>query len=316
MAAGASPNLKQRTLLVAGMAIGIVAVMVLGQVWQTYDSSVAAARRDVQQFTQIIEANTDITFQSVTLVLDRAIDATRERRGGVTPDDIMAERFINMADNWALINSVIFINAAGVGHGGVVRGADDRLHPVGAPLDAAQHPIYLFHRDANAEIRAFFITRPQRDLVSPRRIIGVTRALTDEKGAFGGVYIVTIALNAFTKVYADLLPSRYEAVDLIRRDGALLASTNPARARELTDNEKLLIKDMVPAARVGVYRVTTGDDNSGDLLSYRALQRYPIVIAVTADWYQFTEKWREASLALIVSALSGALVICALTWWL
>ncbi len=316
MAVGASPNLKQRTLLVAGMAIGIVAVMVVGQIWQTYDSSVAAARRDVQQFTQIIEANTDITFQSVTLVLDRAIDATRARQGVAVPDGIMAERFINMADNWALINSVIFIDAAGVGHGGVVRGGDDRLHPIGDTLDAAQHPIYLFHRGANAETRAFFITRPQRDLVSDRRIIGVTRALTDEKGAFGGVYIVTIALDAFTMVYADLLPSRYEAVDLIRRDGALLASTNPARARELTENEKLLIKEMVPAARAGVYRVTTGENYSGDLLSYRALQRYPIVIAVTADWYQFTEKWREASLALIASALSGALVICALTWWL
>lgn len=231
MAVGASPNLKQRTLVVAGMAIGIVAVVVLGQIWQTYDSSIAAARRDVQQFTQILEANTDITFQSVSLVLDRVIDATREHSETAVLEAVMAERFISIADNWALINSVVFIDPAGRGHGAVVRGANGRLQPFAGPLDAARHPIYQFHRDAKPETRAFFITRPQRDLVSPRRVIGVTRALTDTAGAFGGVYIVTIDVEAFTKVYADLLPARYRAVDLIRRDGALLATTNSARPR-------------------------------------------------------------------------------------
>lgn len=86
MAVQANPNLKQRTLLVAGMALGIIAIMVINQVWQTYEVTIATARRDVQQFTQILEANTDITFQSVTLILDHAAEATRERKDGALTD--------------------------------------------------------------------------------------------------------------------------------------------------------------------------------------------------------------------------------------
>jgi len=76
MAVRANPNLKQRTLMMAGMAVVIIAVMVVNQVWQTYDVTVSTARRDIQQFTQILEANTDVTFQAVTLILDHAVEAT------------------------------------------------------------------------------------------------------------------------------------------------------------------------------------------------------------------------------------------------
>ena len=316
MAVQANPNLKQRTLLMAGMALGIIAIMVINQVWQTYDVTIATARRDVQQFTQILEANTDITFQSVTLILDHAVEATRERKGGALSDQVVAERFIAIADNWALIHSVAQVGADGIIRGAVSRGADGRLHALQTPVDASHHPMFVFHRDSPSVVRAFFITRPSRDIVSSQRIIAVTKSIYDESGAFRGFYVVTIALDAFTRIYAGLLPSRYTAVELFRRDGALLASTNPTRKSELSDNEKLLIREMVPASTSGVYRTTSSGGDSGNLMSYRVLERYPIVIAVTANWFQFMERWWESSLVLVASALIGGLVIVALTWWL
>ena len=183
-------------------------------------------------------------------------------------------------------------------------------------MDASHHPIVLFHRDPLTAGRAFFITRPARDIASSQRIIGVTKSVYDEKGSFRGFYIVTVAVDAFTRIYAGLLPSRYTAVELFRRDGALLASTNTSRKPELSENEKLLIKEMVPTSPSGVYSITSADRDSGNLLSYRVLERYPIVIAVTANWFQFMERWWESSIVLVVSALIGALVITALTWWL
>ena len=95
--------------------------------------------------------------------------------------------------------------------------------------------------------------------------------------------MVTVAVDAFTRIYAGLLPSRYTAVELFRRYGALLASTNTSRKPELSENEKLLIKEMVPTSPSGVYSITSADRDSGNLLSYRVLERYPIVIAVTAN---------------------------------
>ncbi len=316
MAVGANPNLKQRTLIVAGMALGIIAVMVINQVWQTYDATVATARRDVQQFTQILEANTDITFQSVTLILDHAVEATRQRKGDPLTDQAIADRFIAIADNWALIHSVTQVGADGIVHGAVTRGADGRLHALQGPLDASHHPMFLYHRNLQTAGRAFFISRPSRDIASSQRIIGVTKTIYDDAGNFHGFYMVTVAVDAFTRIYAGLLPSRYAAVELFRRDGALLASTNAARKSELSENEKLLIREMVPASTSGVYRITSSGGESGNLLSYRVLERYPIIIAVTANWFQFMARWWESSLVLIISALTGALVIVGLTWWL
>ena len=57
----------------------IIAGMVINQVWQTYDVTVATARREIQQFTQILEANTDITLQAVTLILDHSVEAALDQ---------------------------------------------------------------------------------------------------------------------------------------------------------------------------------------------------------------------------------------------
>ena len=146
--------------------------------------------------------------------------------------------------------------------------------------------------------------------------IRVTKPLYDKKGAFQGICVVAIALDAFTNVYAGLLPARYAGVDLFRRDGVLLASTNAGRKSDLTDNEKLLFEDVIPATSSGVYRIASSEGDSGNLVSYRALQRYPIIIAVTANWFQFMERWWESTIVLVVSALIGILVILALTGWL
>jgi len=310
-------NLKQWTLVVAGMAIAIIAVMVINQVRQTHSVTVATARRDVQQFTQILEANTDITFQSVTLILDHAVETALEHVNSHTTAHLgTAQRFIEIADNWALIHSVAIIDADGTIRDAATRSADGRLQAIRQDVEVFSQGIFLFHRDSTSAGRAFYITRPAPDLISGRRVIGVTKSVFDSAGRFRGVGIVTVALDDFTRVYAGLLPSRYATVELFRRDGALLASTNPDRKRDLTESEKRLLKDIVPSSAAGVYRVTSSEDVNGNLLSFRALERYPIIIAVSASWFQFMQRWWEASVVLAASALIGILVIAALTWWL
>ena len=316
MAVRANPNLTQRTLIVVGMALAIVAVMVVNQVWQTYEATIATARRDVQQFTQILEANTDITFQAVTLILDHAVETTLDRAAD-RPASGISERFVAIADNSVLVQSVALIDADGIIRSGAARQADGRLHALAAPVDASDKGIFGVHRDRTApEARRFLIARPGKDLVSDARVIGISRSIYDEKGTFQGVCIVTLALDAFTRVYADLLPARYSTVELFRRDGFLLTSTNTARRRDLTESEKRVLKDMIPTAPAGVYRIASNGADSGDLLSYRAMQRYPIVIAVTANWFQFMARWWESTLVLVASAMIATLVIAGLTAWL
>lgn len=88
--------------MMAGMAVVIIAVMVVNQVWQTYDVTVSTARRDIQQFTQILEANTDVTFQAVTLILDHAVEAALDNRANGQTHADLANRFITIADEVSL----------------------------------------------------------------------------------------------------------------------------------------------------------------------------------------------------------------------
>jgi len=317
MAVRANPNLKQRTLMMAGMAIVIIAGMVVTQVWQTYRVTVSAARRDVQQFTQILEANTDVSFQAVTLILDHAAEAVLDHRVGAQARSALADRFITIADSWSFINSVALISPDGIMRDLALRQADGHLQRIDKAVDASSEAFFRFLRESQTVKPAFYITPPGMGLVSGKRVIRVTKSVYDEQGVFLGVCVVSIALDKITAGYAALLPARYAAVDVFRRDSVLLASTNVTRTGGLTHNERLLFKDMLPAAPAGIYRITSSDGQSGgDLLSYRALQRYPIVIAVTADWNQFMEGWWKSTRALAASALIGILVISALTWWL
>ncbi len=316
MAVRANPNLKQRALMVAGMAIGLIAILVINQIWTTYDVTIATARRDVQQFTQILEANTDVTLQSVTLILDHAAETARDRHPLAGQLSGISERFVGMVDNYALVHSVMLIDTDGIIREGAVRGPDGRMHAMVAPVDATQQAIFHFHRDtASPEARAFYIARPNQDLLSAERVILITRALHDPHGGFAGVAIVTLAQDDFTRVYTDLLPSRYAAVTLLRRDGVRLARTDGAMP-VLTEPEMKMFRDVIAKTPAGAFRQTLPANGDSKLVSYRTLERYPIVIAVIADWFPFMERWWESTIVLVASALFGSLVIAALTWWL
>jgi len=315
MAGGANPNLKQRALVVAGIAIAIIVVIVVNQIWQTHNVTITAARRDAQQFGQILEANTDITLQSMTLILDHAVETARSRSNGNTTSPI-TDRLISIADNWALIHSVALIEPDGTIRNAASRGSDGRLHPITHSLNVSDKGVFRFLRDSDSARGAFYIIRPQADLVSGVRVIAISKVILDDAGVFLGACVVTVSVDAFTKLYAGLLPSRYTSVELFRRDGILLASTDVNRKGKVSLTEQALIKEMGASPSAGVYRVTSLDDSSGNLLSYRALQRYPIVISIKASWSQFMERWWESSIVLAASAMFGVLVIIAFTLWL
>lgn len=321
MAVRASPNLKQRTLMVAGMAIVIIAVMVISQARQTYNVTVTTARRDIEQLSQILEANTDVTFQSAEMIIDHAIEEILE----VGPDSPaapeMAQSFVRIADKWPFIHSIGMIGLDGKLAAVAIRNGEGKLAPLNEAsfVDLSREPMFVVHRDALAGAPVFYIARPGRDLVSGEWVVALSKSVRDAQGRFRGVCLVTVALDTFTSVFNGLLPARFSSIEIYRSDGVRLVSTVPDRPRELTGNEKELFQKRIPAAASGVYRVTSvrGDLVTGDdLFAYRVLQRYPVIVSATADWNRLLMPWRESSVVLAASALFGILVIAALTAWL
>jgi PAS domain S-box-containing protein len=318
MAVGANPNLKQRTLIVAGIAVVIIGIMVVGQIWQTYTVTVATARREIQQLTQILEANTDITFQSAELIVDHAVEAILDEKSETTTSRAsLMERFVSIANDWTFISVLSFADTDGIIRHSVRRGPDGQLHASPSHRDISEIQTFYVHRDAPpSQAPAFYVARPIRDLVAREKIIAITKGIRDKDGKFVGVCVVGVDITNFTRLFASLLPPKYTTMELFRRDAALLVSMTPNRQDDLTYNEKVLFRDVIPAATSGVYRVASPAQSDDKLLAYRVLQRYPVVVTVAADWKMATAQWRESSLILVVSAMLGMLVLAAFTLWL
>jgi PAS domain S-box-containing protein len=315
MAVRANPNLKQRTLMVAGMAIVIIAVMVAVQVWQTYDTTVATARRDVQQFSQILEANTENTFEAAELIIDHAIDEILDADPLVHARPEIAQRFVDLGDKWRVVHSIGLLTADGKMAQAVIREADGRLHMITHIPEFRGQPMFDVHVKARDRgERLLYVARAGQDVVSHAWVLTISKAIYDKEGVFRGVCLVTVTLDTFTRAFSGAVPTRYSSIGLFRRDGALLASTTPDRKRELSDVEKRVFREMVPSAAAGVYRVS--GNNSDQLLSYRVLERYPAVVMITANWSQVIDRWSQSSQVLVASALIGILVIVGLTFWL
>ena len=313
MAVGGGQTLKLRTLVMAGMASAIIVAMVTGQTWQTYNETVATSRRSVQQLNQILEAHADITFQSMELMIDRitAVVVRTQQENGQRP---IIDQFVAIANKWTFIYFLAFIDADGMVRNNAVRREDNNLHILPGVVDVSALPSFIVHRNApNAAEGSLYLSRPERGTNSPERVIAMTRAVRDKNGVFQGVCVITISLDTLTQVFADLLPTRYTSIELFRRDGSLLASSTLDRPYALTRNEKVLFSEMIPAAPAGVYRITS--PSAGDsLVSYKVLQKYPVVLAVTADWKQIFAKWRNATLILVASALAGIAIIAVVAW--
>ena len=303
--------------MVTGIAVAIIAVMVVSQVWQTYEVTVATARRDIQQLSQFLEANTDVTFQSAEMIIDHAVEEVLDIGSGATARPQMGQRFIDIADKWPFIHSLGLIGPNGKFVAVVLRKGQGSLNVLDAMdyVDMSREPLFTLHRAAtNGDKNTLYIARPGRDVVSQEWVIAISKPVYDRQGAFQGVCIVTVALETFTSVFNGLLPARFSSIELYRRDGVRLLSTAPNRPRGLAPSEELLFKEYIPTGPSGVYRVTS--PTADRLFSYRVLQRYPLVVAATANWDLLLERWRESSLVLVASALIGLLVIIALTWWL
>jgi PAS domain S-box-containing protein len=313
MAVRANPNLTQRTLIMAGMAVVIIAGMVIGQVWQTYNVTVANARHDIKQLTQVLEAGTNATFRTVELIIDHAVEKILDENSEANQRLSLAERFIAIAADSSFIHSVAYVATDGLIRDAVIRGADTKLHVLKDVIDISAQPPFIIHRDnAAPSDAAFYVTRAGQDTVSREWVITISKAVYDDQGAFQGVCLVTISLDEYTAALTAVLPGQYTAIELYRRDGALLASTS----RKTPYNGTFVFKDMIPISPEGVYRVTSPEEKVDQLVAYQVLERFPVVITASAQWRMMLSQWWNSSIVLAMSALTGIFVIIALTLWL
>jgi PAS domain S-box-containing protein len=162
-----------------------------------------------------------------------------------------------------------------------------------------------------------FIGRPVRNRTTGASMIYLARRLSAPDGAFMGLVLGGITLDHFEHFFQSIAQQEGSAVALVRRDGMLLARYPP------TDQVGKVVPAMAAMSlpeSARARRTESPLDGQVTILSTRALESYPVVVAASQtehaalqSWNRFADHSTSMSLARIFVVLLMALA--ATRWW-
>lgn len=128
-------------------------------------------------------------------------------------------------------------------------------------------------------------------------IVTLSRRLDTAQGQFAGVVLATFASHYFTDVYAEQDLGQHGAVGLLARDGTVLArwpQDDGFVGRNISS--LTLFSEMLPKAQSGAYDYVSPADNVARMASYRASDRFPLLILAALSRDEQLEDWRDAAI--------------------
>ena len=170
----------------------------------------------------------------------------------------------------------------------------------------ADRAFFRFHQsDPSTALR---IGEPVQGRASGRWALPMTRRINKPDGSFGGVADVAINVRVFTDMFGAFVLQPSDVLTLVRGDGTILAR----RTGETTSfggslaGSRLMAKQA--QAPVGEYAGPSALDNVTRLVSYRRLEDYGVIAAVSSD-EQAVMAPVERRAALYYTGASGATLV-------
>lgn len=125
-------------------------------------------------------------------------------------------------------------------------------------------------------------------------IIPVSRRINNKDGSFGGVFLVTLRVQYFSRFYADFRMDDQGVIVLADQNGTIMVrhpfDTNMI-GRNIAKGD--IFSKYLPHASRGVHMVVAITDKVERMYGYERLNRYPLVVlagkskrAILASWYE------------------------------
>lgn len=210
------------------------------------------------------------------------------------------------------ISTAVLINAQGV--------LFARSEPEAfRPISVSERDYFIYHRDHPAD-DGLFISQPFKSQLSGRWIIILSRVLRDGENHFNGVAAMALDLDYFQSFYARLALGTMGKIVLIRRDGVLLLA-HPANDADYSADFKksFVINTYLPKAESGTFHIPGGQaliHPGGRIISYAALQGFPVVATANMGIEEVTSEWHEHTRFQALLSLFFVLVIGYFSWLL
>jgi len=164
---------------------------------------------------------------------------------------------------------------------------------VGRPVDVSDRD-YFKHYINNPDDTVLFIGAPMRNRLDGRPAIPVTKPILDQHGKLVGIILALIDPRALeSTMFAVRLHGNSYAM-LVRKDGTVLSR---APAGEVAIGQSISTEPFFQSVRdtplLGVGSFVAPLDAERQILAYRSLARYPLVVVSGMPRWTALSHWRE-----------------------
>jgi diguanylate cyclase len=273
------------------------------QSWTARTQALRVAELSTANLARSLAQHAETTVQQADTVLGDLVE--RVQTDGLGPAQIQRLHHLLQERRGALELHGLFIYDKD-GHWLVTSNDAD---PIG--VNNADREYFLYHRTTPGpapHIGAVIRSRSSDELVIP-----ISRRIDDAEGRFAGVALATLKMDDFNRFYASFALDRQGVIVLALRNGTILAR-RPYEENTIGSSlaKSHVFSDLLPNAPSGTQLVPSIIDGVPRMLSYRALERYPLVVeaaeskdAILAVWY--ANLWRSVAFILIASIAMGVL---------
>ncbi len=216
-------------------------------------------------------------------------------------------------DDWARTQTLSDKMTAAIGM------ADKQGHvfadtlPIPKGVSIADRPHFLAQVDPSRD--ELYISRPVHGRVSGQDTIQFTRKLLGPHDEFAGVTVFSLDCNKLSLFYQNLdLGNGY--VSLLLADGTTLA-----RGPLVPQSIGKRINDLPAFSKIssqheGVIRHSSDRVTNGEILSFRHLDDYPLIVMVSIDKDTAFRQYRAMRTRMIIaaSAATAAIILVGLLW--
>ena len=180
--------------------------------------------------------------------------------------------------------------------------------PLKKGLDLSDREHFKVH--VQADTHEMFVSKPVVGRVSGKWSIQLSRRINQPDGSFGGVAVVSVDAQYFSKFYADLTPLPDDLTALIGLDGVM-------RVRQLGRQESfgenveksLVLKLIAGGAMMGNYTIASQVDNVERLYSYRKIPGFALLSLNGVSTAAIRASYTQVKKALLIQAAMVSLLL-------
>jgi PAS domain S-box-containing protein len=308
-----SLRLPRLSLQAAAIIFAAIVCLLLSGVegWRTIAARSAALRDsaiDTTNLARAVAQHAEDNLRTADMLLVELVERLETDGGNPGQLDRLHALLVTRVEALPLLDRILVFDADG---NAIVDSRPERP----TSINAATRDHFAFHR-AHAN-RVLYIGAPIRTKSTGDWVLPVTRRFNHPDGSFAGVAMTALDMGYFEKFHATFDIGANGAISLLRTDGTLLIRRGGGPllyGRNFASAP--LFKDYLPNAPSGNYTNVSSVDTVLRQLSYRRVEGYPLVVAVSVPEDESLAVWRSNARANIAADALVALLVGCLSFWL